>query len=543
MSPLSRSVAALATVLVLSGCVSLPRERGYTETRDLIAQQRPLPTDWSPLATDQSPLIPTTPLSIDDAVRIAFFNNPRLREEFTRLGFGRAELEDARRIANPSLGYLRLSPRAGNGTQITGSLSLGLTDLLLLSARKRLAEGELERIQLAVAGAALELATEVEAVWYEAVGAEQIAAMRDLVARASEQSAELAQRFFDAGNINRLQLEQERAAASQARIDATRAGADALRSRHALAALMGLPTSASWTIQTQLPAPRDVGFSADALVQLALESRLDLAAAKRAVALREDALGVTRRWRWVGDVEVGYERERELDGEVLRGPSLALALPLFNQGQGALARAQAELQQARAELDGRLLAVQNDTRLGLDALQVARTIAERYRVDIVPRREAIVARTQEQVNFMLVGVFELLLAKQQEYDAYQAYLEAVRDYWIARAALRGAVGGRLPDDGEATEPTLGVEAIMPAPAAAEMDHSQHGEKSNDPHAGHHMPKSADAADPHAGHAMPQDRSEPDPHAQHRQQAEPTKAEKAPEPDEETEHTHDHGEQP
>ena len=51
MSPLSRSVAALATVLVLSGCVSLPRERGYTETRDLIAQQRPLPTDWSPLAT------------------------------------------------------------------------------------------------------------------------------------------------------------------------------------------------------------------------------------------------------------------------------------------------------------------------------------------------------------------------------------------------------------------------------------------------------------------------------------------------------------
>ena len=119
----------------------------------------------------------------------------------------------------------------------------------------------------------------------------------------------------------------------------------------------------------------------------------------------------------------------------------------------------------------------------------------------------------------------------------------MRDYWVARAALRGAVGGRLPDDGEATEPTLGVEAIMPAPAAAEMDHSQHGEKSNDPHAGHHMPKSADAADPHAGHAMPQDRSEPDPHAQHRQQAEPTKAEKAPEPDEEAEHTHDHGEQP
>lgn len=523
-----RSVAVAAAALALAGCASLPSERGYAETHALIDAQRPLPADWSPLDRVATPDIPATPMGVDDVVMRAFFHNPRIREAYARLGIGRAELEEARRLANPTFGFARLSPQGGDGAQITRSLSLGLTDLLLLPARKRLAEGELDRLQKSVAGEVLALATEVEVAWYEAVGAAQIAAMRDLVAQAAERSAELAQRFFDAGNINRLQLEQERAAATQARIEALAAGADALRARSALGGLIGLPSGADWRLQTQLPAPRPAAFSADSLIPLALETRLDLAAAKQAVALREDALGVTRRWRWFGTVEVGYEREREIDGGITRGPSVALGLPLFNQGQGAVARAQAELLQARAELDAQVLAVQNAAHLGIERLTVAATIAERYRAELVPRREAIVARMQERVNYMLAGVFELLVSKQQEYDAYQAYLEAVRDYWTARAELRGAVGGRLPDDDQPLSPTVGVEAILPAASAAPMDHSAHGGATPateaDPHAGHRMPESPSArdADPHAGHAMPkpQSGSESEPPARDSPAAEP-----------------------
>lgn len=515
MALLFRSAASIAAALALVGCASLPRERGYSETRELIADRRPVPPDWSLLQTNPAAPSSTDPIGVEDAVRLAFFNNPRLREEYVRLGLGRADLEEARRLANPGFSYLRISP-AGEGAQITRSLSLGLTELLLLPARRRLAETELERLQMAVAGAVLEIATDVEVAWYEAVGAQQIAAMRDLVARAAEQSAELAQRFFDAGNISQLQLEQERAAATQARIDALTAGSNALRARHRLAGLMGVPTAAEWATQSQLPAPRAVGYDASVLVASALEARLDLAAARRSVELREDALGVTRRWRWLGGIEIGYEHEDEFDGSRARGPSAALELPIFNQGQGSVARAEAELQQARAELDAKLLSVENDARLGLDAVAVAHTIAERHRVELVPRREAIVARTQEQVNFMLVGVFELLLAKQQEYDAYQAYLESVRDYWVARAGLRGAVGARLPDDDVPVEPTVGVEAILPAvDGPAEMDQSGHSNQPSDPHAGHRMPEPSPPSDPRSGHEKSALAMPPDPHKDHR----------------------------
>jgi cobalt-zinc-cadmium efflux system outer membrane protein len=42
---------------------------------------------------------------------------------------------------------------------------------------------------------------------------------------------------------------------------------------------------------------------------------------------------------------------------------------------------------------------------------------------------------------MQVGVFQLLQAKQNEADARRDYIEAQRDYWIARGDLDRAVNG------------------------------------------------------------------------------------------------------
>jgi cobalt-zinc-cadmium efflux system outer membrane protein len=72
-----------------------------------------------------------------------------------------------------------------------------------------------------------------------------------------------------------------------------------------------------------------------------------------------------------------------------------------------------------------------------------------------------VTLTLEKYNYMLVGTFDLLLAKQQEFDTYAKYLEAVRDYWTIRADLRKAVGGRLPA-------AVSRESLLPAPAPVDI---------------------------------------------------------------------------
>ena len=54
------------------------------------------------------------------------------------------------------------------------------------------------------------------------------------------------------------------------------------------------------------------------------------------------------------------------------------------------------------------------------------------------------ALSQQHYDAMLLGVYQLLMAKQSEVNAYREYIEAVRDYWMARADLERATGGRLP---------------------------------------------------------------------------------------------------
>jgi cobalt-zinc-cadmium efflux system outer membrane protein len=78
---------------------------------------------------------------------------------------------------------------------------------------------------------------------------------------------------------------------------------------------------------------------------------------------------------------------------------------------------------------------------------------------------------------MLIGVFDLIRAKTEEYDAWQSYLEAVRDYWLARVDLMQVVGARLPSERQTTESSPSVSDILTPTAGAAMpglDHSRHG---------------------------------------------------------------------
>ena len=477
--PLRRALV-IATLTSLSGCVTMPHERGLAEIHALVDQRSGGEHTWTTdrdtqeKTTAQVQTILSQPFAADAAVQIALLRNPRMQSEYARLGIAEADVYEASRISNPTLSLTALH-HSGEPTKYEGSLTASFAELLMLSARKRLAEGEFARTQESIGAAILNLAGDTRAAWYTFVGAQQVATMRQAVAAAAQTSAELAAKFFEAGNISALQCKLEEAAATQARLQATRASAEATRARSSLNALMGLSGDAArWTAADRLPAPLSEDESADALIPLAHQQRLDLLAAQQEVALLEQSLGVTKRYHLLGTVDLGVAGERETDRTKLYGPSLSIQLPIFNQGQGAIARASAQLDGSRARLHSLELDIDNTVALSVDRLAMTRKIADDYRAALIPQRETIVARTQEQQNYMLVGVFELLLAKQQEFDAYQGYLEAVRDYWLARVELMRAVGAHLPSDSTSSESTVGPDEILHPPPDTGMQHMHHG---------------------------------------------------------------------
>lgn len=459
----------LAVLVALGGCAGAPLSPKSDEVDTLIASRTGVSPDIarSRIATDVAHYADSdTPLGVTDAVRIAFMNNPQLRTAYATLGIAAADVFDASRLSNPSLSLGALdSNTSGAVLRLTAVLVQNFTDALLLPARRELATGTAQQRAFDVAADLWQLAQDVSAAHTMAVGARQRAALRALRVRATGLSAELARRYFAAGNINRLELTLAEAAVSEAELDAAMATADADAARIRLQQLLGL----HGTQQLQLPAGLLLPVAAeDALAPLqalAMNERLDLKAAAAAIAVGETALDMSRRYRYLGAVEGGIEFERESDGSRLVGPTLNLELPLFNQGQGRIARASADLARRTAGVDVLALAIEHDI-----AVAHTRVLAARERVDIfrqrfVPARRNIVLRTQEMQNFQIVSPFESLRAKTAEYDAYDGYINALRDYWLARTALTRAVGTALPSSATATEAQLDTAALTVTPAS------------------------------------------------------------------------------
>lgn len=441
----------LVIALATTGCATLGPDRGRIETDALVAARSGAALEWSqsPATDADASRLRGHPMTPVTAVQMALLRSPRLQQEYARLGLIRADVKEAIQIANPRLTASRHS--GGGIVETTMGLAMPLVDLLVLPSRVRLAKADHERAKHEIAASILAVTVDVEAAWYEYVAARQIADMRSTVARGMVTSADLAQRFFEAGNISELQLKQEQAAASQARIDAARAQADAQLGRLKLNTLIGLSgDDGEWAVSAQLPVPVEQEDAADALQSLSRNTNLQLMAARQEVVVMEGLVKTTRRFRLLGATAIGVESDKEPPIQRLWGPAVDLELPIFNQGQARVARAEALLAQSRARLAEVELAAGNAVRLGAERVRVLRDVVDTHRTALIPQRESVVARSQEQQNYMIIGVFELIQAKRQEYDAYQSYLEAIRDYWLARTDLMRAVGARLPSESAAT---------------------------------------------------------------------------------------------
>ena len=503
------NIVLLAIVIALAGCARIPADRGFATSAALIAKQggpSVAVPDSDAESKRQTASWVSAPLTVESAQRVALTRNPKLILQYARLSLAQAEVYDAARISNPLFSLAWLDGSAG-GEQIGLGLAQNFADLLHLSTRKRRAGGELARTQQDVAGQLLKLATDVEGAYYTYLSAVAVADLRETIANTGKPSAALAERFFDAGNLSRLELSREQAAATELRITADRAAVQGLATRTALNTLLGLTADEDhWTATAHLPLPVSTEDELSALQHVAEVSRLDLLAARNAVVLREDSLGVARSYRLVGDIAVGIDYEHETDGSRLLGPTLGLTLPIFNWGSGRVERARAELEQARADARQLELNVSNGVVLAYASVLNARKILERYRTQLIPQRETVVRHAAAMQNYMIIGQFEVLQAKQQEYAAYQGYLEALGQYWISRASLAGAIGARLPSATQISSENVESPALNELPqndgTAPEHNHNvlQEVPGSKTPHA-----MDMNGMDP-AGHGMPSNES-------------------------------------
>jgi outer membrane protein, heavy metal efflux system len=443
-------LAILALSLALAGC-AVPKEAGFPDVARAVAERSGQSIHWNQGGPEDAAIearvkaMLARAIGADEAVQIALFQNCRLQATYEDLMIAQADLVQAGLLRNPAFFASVRVPAAGSGSpDVELSVEQDFLDLILLPSRKRLAASAFEAQKLRVSAEVLQLAADVRAAYYTLQGAQQLAAMRRAIVEASEASVEIARRQHDAGNISDLDLASEEALSAQIRLDLARSEAEILSARERLGRLLGVwGDDARFRIHDKLPDLPAEDPPLDRLESLAMGRRLDVAAARQDVQTSSHALALAENGRWLGGAGLGADVERGPGGEVIAGPTARVELPIFDQHQAEIARREADLRRARARLAALAVEARSEVREARGRVIAARDVAAHYRATVIPLRERIVALSQQHYDAMLLGVYQLLAAKQAEVNAYREYIEAVRDYWIARSELERATGGRV----------------------------------------------------------------------------------------------------
>jgi cobalt-zinc-cadmium efflux system outer membrane protein len=385
------------------------------------------------------------PLTAQTAAQIALLNSRRVRATLEELNLSQADLLEASLPSNPTLSSSVRWPRGGGGNNSEFGLAADVLNLLLLPLRQRLAIHEYEAAKGRVSHELLEVVFETKEAFYELQAAQQLLDRLKTAAEVNQVSGDVARRLREAGNINELELLQEQTSAQQSAVDITRATGEIAAAREKVNRVLSLTTSQGrvWRFSEKLPTMPKAEPSLSFLEAAAVANRQDLAAEAETVIALEQGYSLTRKMRYFPVLNIGVDTEREVDGERVTGPALEVELPIFNQGQGRLMKATAEMAKARASRDALELEVRSDVRGALQRVQFARQLHQQTSGTLLPQRQRILAETLLQYNAMQASNFQLLQAKAAEIEAQRAAIEALRDYWVARAELEKAAGGSL----------------------------------------------------------------------------------------------------
>jgi cobalt-zinc-cadmium efflux system outer membrane protein len=444
--------ALVALFLVLGACATVPEEAGFSDAAALVQERSGLEIRWNrgtpedaEVAARVSALL-ARELDAEAAVAIALFRNRHLQALYEDLRIAQADLVEAGLLRNPIFHFEGLFPEGGGRMSLDLGLEQEFLSILYLPLRKRVAAASFEATKLRVAEQVLALAGEVRMAFYRLQGAEQLAELMRTVLQATEAASDLAQRLHEAGNIRDLDLANELALHEESKLALAQAELERTEARERLDVLMGLwGPEAGWKLAPRLPELPAEDVSVAGIEARAVTASLGLAQRRIEIEREAERLGFVRQTRLAPDPALGIGAERDSESGLWTvGPALALSLPLFDQGQPAVARAVALLSSLQESYAAEAIELRSAVRSATSRVLAMRGRADFLRRVIVPLRGRIVEETQLEYNAMQQGAFQLLMAKREEIAAGAAYVAELRDYWIASAGLAQILAGAGP---------------------------------------------------------------------------------------------------
>lgn len=378
------------------------------------------------------------PLTQDDAVAIALWNNAALQAVLANLGLARADLIEAGLLRNPSLNVLLpVGPKPFEFV-----LQAPVEAVWQRPRRVAAARLNLDQVAEGLVQSGLDLARGVKLAHADLEFAERRAGLARESADLRRHIAELTEKRLAAGDISEMEALVTRVDAQSFRDQALRYQRDVESAAEGLRLLLGLRKDRAPLSAKGGPAESRKLPELDAILDTALAFRPDLRAAELGIQV------ATQRARW--------ERSRVLallapilsikgvgSSGIRSGPGFLSELPVFQRNQGGIARADAEVE--RATLAYLALRDQIDAEIRearVRFLQEQESL-ERLQLQVLPAVKETIALAEKSYSLGNASYLLVLETTRQIYDARLREAEAVAGVRRAAAHLERGMGKNL----------------------------------------------------------------------------------------------------
>ncbi|MFO0839800.1 MAG: TolC family protein [Phycisphaerae bacterium] len=489
--------------LTLASCAAIEHGRELQEARQWMDEATGRRPAWAvDTALGRLALPPSGELTQDAAIDLALTNNRALRADIEVIGESNAELVQAGLLSNPMLSLMMRFPDGGGRASLEFGLAKDFADLWLIPSRKRAAQSMLQQRLLSFTDNAVGLVRDVTTTFVMLQYLDRTIELQNENLEVLRQAIEVAQARLRSGSTTQLDVNLLEARRLQAELDLLQMRNERATTQFNLLRLLGVSReSAAWRPAPLPPAEFDRNADEDALIDWGLQRRLDIQAAgwevdaalaefdqqklrliqsfgvgvsgertaRRGIPGRNIAADTARASLASGRLTAPeFEprsarraaRRQEID--FVLGPVIEVPLPIFDQNQAQIAKAQyraRELHERYCELEQRTV---EQMRAAIATRQTAARRREIYQASLLPVQQSNLQVAETAYQSGQESILTVLLAQQDLIQAQIGLVGAIRDQLTATANLERELGGRLPSREEMTPTTQPAGSLTPA---------------------------------------------------------------------------------
>ena len=442
LKPSTLGAIFLLPLLALASCAQVDPQADFDRTRELTQQQTGVARVFDPTA----PALESTEiaayfgdgLSLPEALELALLNNRQLQADFQQVGIAHADWVQAQLLSNPSLDVMLRAPSGAGSTILEAALGMQILELWRIPARKKAAQLDLQATVLQIARRASLLVGEVQDAYMTAVVEAKLLqfANHDLVV--VEEILKATGDLLQAGLSTTMALNAARSSATSAELLVQSAELETASAKRNLARLLCVDAEvASWELAAALEvqAPSQ---TPDALISQALENRVDLQAMRNSMLALQALVDLQER-RGVGDASLGMNIERADDTTFL-GPTVSWVVPIFDQNQAQIARAEFQLRQMEKRYEYAKIQIALDVREQYARLQATLQSVASAEQRVKQESKMALTLTSESMSSGNVTHIDALRAQRQFIQAMKEGVVFQQKALQAATRLQQAVG-------------------------------------------------------------------------------------------------------